>query len=97
MILPLLRSLATGPIFIPPIKDNPRAMSPEKLASLIGLNARPTASLHEALTLACELIAERLPETFSGKTSSNPLLICGSLYLLGEFYSIRPDALEDGV
>ena len=93
-MLPHLRALATGPVFVPPIANNPRAMSPEDLAALIGLNATPAASLRHALELACAHMAERLPEAFAGQRPDNPLLICGSLYLLGEFYALRPDCLE---
>lgn len=93
-MLPHLRALATGPIFVPPVADNPRAMPPEDLAALIGLNATPAASLKHALELASRHMAERLPEAFAGQRPDNPLLVCGSLYLLGEFYALRPDCLE---
>ncbi len=93
-ILPHLRALATGLIFVPPIAHNPRALPPEELASLIGLAATPASSLREALTRASLHIAERLPDAFTGSRPQNPLLICGSLYLLGEFFALRPDCLE---
>ena len=93
-ILPHLRALATGPVFVPPIHHNPRAIPPEELAAIIGVNAVPTASLQEAIILAAEHMADRLPEAFAGMRPQNPLLICGSLYLLGEFYALRPDCLE---
>ena len=93
-MLPHLRALATGPVFVPPVANNPRAMPPEDLAALIGLNAAPAASLKEALELAARHMAERLPEAFAGQRPDNPLLICGSLYLLAEFYALRPDCLE---
>ena len=92
-MLPLLRALATGPIFVPPIQDNPRAAVPGDLAAAIGLNAAPVGSLTEALQKAAGHMAERLPESFAGRRPLNPLLICGSLYLLGEFFAIRPDCL----
>ncbi|MDL2279992.1 bifunctional folylpolyglutamate synthase/dihydrofolate synthase, partial [Desulfovibrio sp. OttesenSCG-928-G11] len=90
-LLPLLRSLATGPVFVPPIAGNPRACEPAELARAIGLSARPTSSLAEALTLAARHMAERLPEAFAPAHRRNPLLICGSLYMLGEFYTIFPE------
>ena len=93
-MLPHLRALATGPVFVPPIANNPRAMPPKDLAALIGLNAVPAASLSQALKLASAHMAERLPEAFAGQRPDNPLLICGSLYLLAEFYALRPDCLE---
>lgn len=94
-LLPHLRSLATGPIFVPPIADNPRAMPPDELAALIGVNAYPASSLEDALRKAATHIAERLPEVFDGAFPKNPLLICGSLYLLGKFYALRPQYLEE--
>lgn len=93
-LLPHLRSLATGLIFVPPIADNPRAMAPDELAGRIGLNARPAASFSEALVAASRHLELRLPELFSTATSKHPLLICGSLYMLGEFFAMRPDCLE---
>lgn len=94
-IIPLLRALATGPIFVPPIKDNPRSVEPAELARRIGLNAVPARSLAEALKAASTNMADRMPQVFAdGQNCCNPLLVCGSLYLLGEFYALRPDALE---
>lgn len=94
-LLPHLRSLATGPVFVPPIANNPRAMPADELAALIGINACPAASLEDALRKAATHMAERLPEVFDGAFPKNPLLICGSLYLLGEFYALRPQCLEE--
>ena len=93
-LVPHLRALATGPVFVPPIDDNPRSMPPAELAAAIGLNAVPAGSLQEALEAASAFMADRLPEAFAGRRPCNPLLICGSLYLLGEFYALRPDCLR---
>ena len=93
-MLPHLRALATGPVFVPPIANNPRAMPPEDLAALVGLNAVPAASLRHAIELASAHMAERLPEAFTGQRPDNPLLVCGSLYLLAKLYALRPDCLE---
>ena len=93
-MLPHLRTLATGPIYVPPIQGNPRAMPPQELAALIGLNATPASSMKEALEAACSLLAERFSEVFAPAPCKNPLLVCGSLYLLGEFFALRPDCLE---
>jgi dihydrofolate synthase/folylpolyglutamate synthase len=92
-MLPLLRALATGPIFIPPIAGNPRAADPRELAALAGLNARAAPSLAEALRLASNAVIERLPESPTGGAPANPLLICGSLYLLAELFALRPKYL----
>lgn len=96
-IVPHLRALATGLIVVPPIADNPRAMPPAELAARIGLNALPVDSLSKAISVAAEHMAERMPEVFDPEprptAARHPLLICGSLYLLGEFYALRPDCL----
>lgn len=94
LMLPHLRTLATGPIFVPPIKDNPRSLPPETLAARIGLNAAPAASMEDALAKACAHLAAYYPEVFRDAPCKSPLLVCGSLYLLGEFFSLRPDCLE---
>ncbi len=96
-LLPHLRALATGPVFVPQIQNNPRAMQAEELAALIGLAATPTSTLWEALDLAYKSIAQRLPEELERgieKEGGHPLLICGSLYLLGEFYALYPQYLS---
>ena len=74
--------------------DNPRAMEPEKLARLIGVNAQPAASFREAVSSASRHLEQRLPEVFQAPETRNPLLVCGPLYMLGEFYALRPDCLE---
>jgi dihydrofolate synthase/folylpolyglutamate synthase len=94
-ILPHLRALSSGPVFVPPIPDNQRAIPPERLTGRIGPAAVPTASLREALRRAASSMAGRLPETFAGARPDRPLLLCGSLYLLGSFFALRPDCLED--
>ncbi len=73
----ILAGLTAGPIFVPPIKDNSRAATPADLAGFLGPKACPVSDLAEALRLAKE-------------KSPGPVLICGSLYLLGEFYTLYP-------
>jgi len=95
-MLPHLRALATGLIVVPPIAGNPRAMPPAELAARIGLNAVPADSLTGALEIAARHMADRMPEVFDSayeRAAQHPLLLCGSLYLLGELYALRPDAL----
>ncbi len=89
-----LRVLSTGPIFVPPIPGNPRALPPEELAAIIGLNARPVHCMVQALELASAFVAERMPLEAAAHPERHPVLICGSLYLLGDFYALRPDCLE---
>lgn len=94
-ILPHLRALATGQVFVPEFKDNPRAMPAAELARMIGLAATPTRDLTEAIRLSALSMNERLPEERNQDIHEcrHPLLICGSLYLLGEFFTLYPQYL----
>lgn len=94
-LLPHLRALSTGPIFVPEIKDNPRAMPAAELAAMIGLAATPARNIEEALGLAALSMRERLPEEHNRDIHEcgRPLLVCGSLYLLGEFFALSPQYL----
>jgi dihydrofolate synthase/folylpolyglutamate synthase len=81
-MLPLVRALTDGPILVPGM-DNERAGDAAALASAMGGNARPTATLTDALGAAFAACAE----------VDGPVLVCGSLYLLGEFYTMHPEFL----
>ena len=74
--------LTDGPVFLPPIvvagARPVRAADPEKLADLFGDRARVESSLADALAHA----------------EKGPVLVCGSLYLLAEFYRLHPEFLE---
>lgn len=90
-IIPHLRALATGPIFVPPLPaGNSRAMPPERLAAMIGIQAQPMPSLAQAIEDATRFRKERLPGI---APDDHPILICGSLYLLSEFYKEYPQYL----
>lgn len=91
-IIAHLRVLSTGPMFVPPIEDNPRAMDPHILARAIGNGATASPSLEEALRLAGAYTRERLAGM--ADVSKNPVLLCGSLYLLGQFYALHPEYLD---
>jgi dihydrofolate synthase/folylpolyglutamate synthase len=95
-LAPHLRVLAPGLILTVQLAGNPRAMDAEELARLIGPQAKPTASMAEAIRLANAEFAGRLPEALNMdmNTCRRPLLICGSLYLLAEFYRLYPQYLE---
>ncbi len=96
-----LRSLATGPVFVPRIKDNPRAMEPEALAGLIGLSAKAELNLESALREAVrhvllrhEVLGSADPDTQAERLRNcPPVLVCGSLYLLGELFALFPELL----
>lgn len=91
-IVPHLRALATGPVFVPPLRNNSRAMRPRDLANLIGLPAETAESFPDALQRAIRFREERFPESIG--TDTYPILICGSLYLLAEFYQLYPKYLQ---
>ncbi|MES9995394.1 cyanophycin synthetase [Desulfovibrio aminophilus] len=78
-MIPLILGLSDGPILVPGIPDNERAMPPEELAIRLGPRARPCADLRAALN------------PLAG--SVEPVLVCGSLYLLAEFYKQNPWSL----
>ncbi len=65
-------------IFTVPVKDNPRAETPERLAEkfkYFGFNATPCKTIGEAYKTATE--------------KNNTVLICGSLYLYKDFTEYR--------
>jgi len=85
-MLPLVQRLGTGcPILVPGLPGNTRARSAAELAAALGKNSRPCADARTALAEAA-----RLP----GK-DDEPVLICGSLYLLGEVFQMFPHLLEE--
>ena len=75
-------AVGDAPIFVPEIVDNPRAATKEMLAELIGPQARIAESLDAAIAAAKEA------------AGSAPVLICGSLYLLGDVFSRWPELLK---
>ena len=91
-LIPHLRALATGPIFVPPLAGNSRSMRPRELANLIGLPGETAESFKDALAQAIRFREERFPEAIGENTY--PILICGSLYLLAEFYGLYPKYLQ---
>ncbi len=97
-VLPKLATWTEGPIYIPPVENNPRAASPQKLAKEIGPKAHPVQNIKEALKLAYKAPAPAASKP--GARASlpdylqSPVLICGSLYLLGDFFKLHPGLLE---
>ena len=77
-MIPQLLALTDGPIIIPQMQ-NDRAGDPDGLAAKIGDRARTADSMQAALA-SCE-------------DMEGPVLVCGSLYLLAEFYSLYPEFL----
>ena len=77
-MLPLVRGLTDGPIVVPGL-ENGRASDPEALAARLGERARTAGSMAEALDIC------------AGEPGVT--LVCGSLYLLAEFYTLHPEFL----
>ncbi len=77
-MLPLVRNLTDGPIIVPAF-ENERASDCDDLAGRLGERARTAGSMADALD-AC-----------AGE--SGPVLVCGSLYLLAEFFALHPECL----
>ncbi len=80
----LREAVGEAPVFVPEIKDNPRAATKEDLCALLGPQARPAESLDAAISAAAEA------------AGNAPVLICGSLYLLGDVFARWPELLEAG-
>lgn len=83
-MLPLVREMAgeagAARLIACGIPTCPRALAPEALAELLGPGAAPAADVHAALDLLAGV--------------PGPVLVCGSLYLLGEFYTKHGWLLE---
>ena len=85
-ILPQISTLAERcPVFTVTIVDNERAAQDTDLAARIGGQARPCGTLRHALALCAP---------YTAAPTSAPVLICGSLYLLGEFFAMYPTYLS---
>lgn len=76
------RMSGDAPVLVPTIRNNARAARGEDLAALLGPAARAVPDMVAALAEATAL------------APYGPVLLCGSLYLLGEFFTLRPDCLE---
>lgn len=74
-MIPLLKGLTDGPILVPGMESE-RAADPGELVESFGERAQAVSSMAAALEV--------------GKESSGPVLVCGSLYLLAEFYTLYP-------
>lgn len=75
-MLPLVQGLTDGPILVPELPGNERALPAQDLAGRLGPRARAVAGLDAALNLLAG--------------SKGRVLLCGSLYLLAEFYTKHP-------
>jgi dihydrofolate synthase/folylpolyglutamate synthase len=83
VIPPLLAVAGSASVFITPVMNNPRAAQPEQLAARIGPAAECAANMEAALEKSAGLRSD----------ARHPVLICGSLYLLGDFFRLFPEHL----
>lgn len=74
---PLVLDLHDGPILVPELPANPRARAAAELAASLGPRARPAGPLAQILD----------------SRPAQPILICGSIFLLAEFYKLFPNHL----
>ena len=94
-MLPLVAGMARGvPLLIPTIQDNERAMGgdvlAERFAQLVAMQPGPSSILPlPRLSIALDKAAV----ISTSSSSKHPVLVCGSLYLLGEFFTLRPQCL----
>lgn len=76
-MLPLVGELSDGPIIVPAM-DNERAANASELVDELGPRARTAPSMYKAIMAA---------------PRGGPVLVCGSLYLLADFYTLYPESL----
>lgn len=93
-LIPLLLTIAQGaPLIIPTIQNNERALDGSILAERITLHkqgsARAVPDMKNALDLAHQLVQD-----YETPTKTAPIVVCGSLYLLAEFFMLYPELLE---
>lgn len=75
------------PVIIPNIPNNERAMPPDDIARIFKTKATPCTTMQEALKIIqTPKVGPQIPP--------RPILICGSLYLLAEYYSLYPHMLK---
>ena len=79
-LLHLIRQLNCT-IIVPQIQDNPRAACPNTLVAELDNKATAAADMHQALHL--------IPQ------NADIVLVCGSLYLLADFYALFPHFLNE--
>jgi dihydrofolate synthase/folylpolyglutamate synthase len=74
----LLMDLTDGPVFVPTMESE-RAGSAQDIVAVLGERAQAVDSMAAALAMC--------------RTVAGPVMVCGSLYLLAEFYALYPQFL----
>ena len=75
-----LLQLTAGPVLVPQLKETERSLPAEYLAWLVGPQAQAVAGVDAALKRA--------------RQSRGPVLVCGSLFLLAEVFTLHPAFLS---
>ncbi len=84
-----LAGIASGPVILPRLPNLQRQMPPEELAPLL------EAQDSRARILIVDGLSSALQATEELECSDQePVLLCGSLYLLAEFFKLRPDLVR---
>jgi len=84
---PQVLALTEGPVIAVGLPDMERAAKPEALAEALGPRALPARDIAAGLDMARDLVRDMAPE------EGGPVLVCGSLYLLGEYFQRHPEHL----
>lgn len=80
----LKRNKLSIPLYITEIQNNERAMKANDLANLFTVPTTVYANLQEILRVLPDLVEDK----------EKPCVICGSLYLLSEFFKQYPEKLQ---
>lgn len=81
-LVPKVQALTDGTILLPQFIDMDRAEPAARLATHFDEQAKVCDSLQDALKLSKEIAGDK------------PVLLCGSLYLLAEFFALYPEFLQ---
>lgn len=95
-MLPIVCRIAgNSPVFVPTIQDNERAINAEELASRLQTCGKAQGQ-HMTIypTQRLGLALQEVRSLSHSINEEHPVLLCGSLYLLGEFFTLYPWALE---
>lgn len=75
------------PVILLPIAENERAVQPQILQSYFTQETHICNTMKEALNLSTQINQKN-------KSLTQPVVVCGSLYLLAQYYQLYPNALQ---
>lgn len=88
-LAPHVLALTDGPLVVPGLDVPGRASDAPAVVEALGRRAVPAASLDEALDMARDAARKAARDG----AAPGPVLVCGSLYLLAEFFTKHPRLL----